>query len=126
MNLKLKHIMRSHTVNDQETDESCKPFTKEELDRALNKMKTKGACGPDDIPPTFLQALGPLAKEELLDIFNSLFKNGICPQQWREAIIIPLLKALKSASELGSFRPISLTSCVGKLYERILADRIYF
>ena len=40
-------------------------------------------------------------------------------------MIIPLLKAGKPASEIESFRPISLTSCVVKLLERMIADRLY-
>ena len=44
---------------------------------------------------------------------------------WGDAIIIPLLKADKSPSELGSYRPISLTSCVGKLLESKITERLY-
>merc|ERR1712048_1254524 len=40
--------------------------------------------------------------------------------------ILPLLKAGKPASELASFRPISLTSCVSKCFERMLAERLYY
>ena len=47
------------------------------------------------------------------------------PQIWKEATIIPLLKAGKPASELSSFRPISLTSCVVKLMEIMVADHLY-
>jgi hypothetical protein len=36
-----------------------------------------------------------------------------------------LLKAGKKASELSSYRPISLTSCVVKLLERLVAERLY-
>ena len=45
---------------------------------------------------------------------------------WRVATIIPLLKAGKSPSEVASLPPISLTSCVVKLLERIKADRLYY
>ena len=41
-------------------------------------------------------------------------------------IIIPLLKHSTPASDIASFRPISLTSCVVKLLERMLAERLYF
>ena len=73
-----------------------------------------------------LKALGPTALQELLDIFNALFRNADCPQIWRNAIILPLLKAGKPASDLASFRPISLTSCVVKILERLLAERLYY
>ena len=101
-------------------------ITLTDLDRALAKTKTKGAAGPDDIPPSFLKALGPLAKSELLAIMNQSLLEGWCPQEWRNAIIVPLLKRGKSASELASYRPISLTSCIAKLMERTIADKIYY
>ena len=88
-------------------------------------MIDKGAAGPDNIPPSFLKSLGPLALQELLSIFNSPFALAHCPRIWRVATIIPLLKAGKTASDVASYRPISLTSCVVKLLERILADRLY-
>ena len=97
-----------------------------ELQSAIKKMKGKGAAGPDNIPPSFLKSLGPLALQELLSIFNSSFSLAHCPRIWRVATIIPLLKAGKSPSEVASFRPISLTSCVVKLLERIIADRLYY
>ena len=72
------------------------------------------------------KALGPVALEELLDLFNRSFISGTVPQAWRNAVIIPLLKAGKSASDLASFHPISLTSCVAKLLERMVAERLYY
>ena len=119
-NRRLKKILESPTVDDK----SCSEFNMSELKKAIRKMKTKGAAGPDEISPSFLKALGPNALAELLAIFNISFKSGITPHAWRSAIIIPLLKQGKPASDLASFRPISLTSCVGKLLERMIADRI--
>ena len=65
-----------------------------------------------------------LALSNLLDIFNSSFHLADCPQVWKNAIIIPLLKNGRPAGELKSYRPISLTSCVVKLFERMFADRL--
>ena len=107
-------------------EESCAPILMSELQSAIKKMKGKGAAGPDNIPPSFLKSLGPFALQELLSIFNSSFSLAHCPRIWRVATIIPLLKAGKSSSEVASFRPISLTSCVVKLLERIIADRLYY
>jgi ribonuclease HI/exonuclease III len=101
-------------------------FTPRELSRAIKKMKIKGAPGPDDIPPSFLKNLGPKAFSFLLNIFNISIDQAVCPQLWRDAIIIPLLKAGKPASKLDSYRPISLTSCVVKCMERMIADRLYY
>ena len=47
-------------------DEMCSSLTIKELSTAIQKLKTKGAAGPDDIPPSFLKALGPIVLQELL------------------------------------------------------------
>ena len=107
-------------------DESCAPILMSKLQSAIKKMKGKGAAGPDNIPPSFLKSLGPLALQELLSIFNSSFSLAHCPRIWRVATTIPQLKAGKSPSEVASFRPISLASCVVKLLKRIIANRLYY
>lgn len=46
------------------------------------------------------------------------------PQEWRHSLIVPILKQHKPANEVSSYRPISLTSCLGKLVERMIHRRI--
>jgi len=107
-------------------DEAPQPaFTMKDLKHALKKMKRRGAPGADEIPPSFLKELGPKALSELLFICNCSFQGADIPQQWRHGIIIPLLKAGKPACDIDSFRPISLTSCVVKLLERMISNRLY-
>ena len=77
-------------------------------------------------PLSFLKSLGPLALQELLSIFNSSFSLAHCPRIWMVATVIPLLKTGKPPSEVTSFRPISVTSCVVKLLEHILGDRLCY
>ena len=102
----------------------CKPFSLEELGAALRQTKPRSAAGPDGVAPRFLLNLGPAAKTYLLECLNESWASGWCPQQWRVATIIPLPKAGKAPSRLDSFRPISLTSCVVKTLERMIAARL--
>ena len=57
---------------------------------------------------------------------NISFRTSVWLQVWCLPIIIPLLKARKSTKLLASFRPISLTSCIVKLFERMMADLIRY
>jgi hypothetical protein len=106
-------------------DASCSEFSLTELKKAIGQMKAKGAAGPDNIPPSFLKALGGRGLTELLAIFIESFIRAECGQIWRNATIIPLHKVGKPASDLASFRPVSLTSCVAKTLERMVANRLY-
>ena len=45
---------------------------------------------------------------------------------WRNAIIVPLLKQGKPAGSVASYRPISLTSCFGKVMERLVSNRLTY
>ncbi len=74
----------------------------EEIDEAILQMRAKSAPGPDDIPQTFLKALGPRARQELLGIFNLSFSTGKSPQIWKIAIILPLKKAGKPPGCISS------------------------
>ena len=46
-NRKAKEMLRSKGVD----DESTQPISMLELEKAIQKMRAKGAPGPDDIPP---------------------------------------------------------------------------
>ena len=120
------HLLKKRVYALSVDKNSCTSINMSELLSAIQKMKQKGTAGPDNIPPILFKSLGPFALQELLSIFNASFHLANCPWIWRVAIIIPLLKAGKSPGDVTSFRPISLTSCIAKLLERIIADRIYY
>ena len=57
-------------------------------------------------------------------MFNKCWISEEIPNKWRTAIIKTLLKEGKDPKDTTSYRPISLTSCLGKLLEKIVADRL--
>ena len=56
--------------------------------------------GLDDIPYSFIQNLPPNSKIQLLKIYNTIWNNGIFSDQWRNAIIIPILKSNKNKYDI--------------------------
>ena len=66
-----------------------------------------------------LKHLGSTGKQVVLKLINKSWTTGQLPKAWKIAIIKP-------AEETGSYRPISLTSCLGKLAERMTNARLYW
>ena len=92
----------------------------------IEEAKNNKAAGEDEIPYEFLKNLGPHAKEALLHLYQRCWQGEDIPTKWRTAIIRPLLKDGKDPKLTVSFRPISLTSCVGKILEKIITDRLMY
>ena len=57
---------------------------------------------------------------------NASLMMGHVPCSWKNAFIILLLKPGKERSQASSYRPISLLSCVGKVLEKIIKQRLLF
>lgn len=101
------------------------PFTMQELLRALCCRKAT-APGPDRITYSMLHHLSTASLEGLLGFFNLVWREGFLPSCWKIATVIPLLKPGKEASDPASYRPIALTSCLGKTFERMVNARLMY
>ena len=73
-----------------------------------------------------LKQLPRSGKEFLLYIFNVSWTLHSFLSIWKTSSIVSIHKMEKTHDSPASFRPISLTSCVSKLFERIILSRLLF
>jgi Reverse transcriptase (RNA-dependent DNA polymerase) len=99
------------------------PSSDWEFMSALRELKNT-APRPDNIHNVMLNNLNPSSLQYLLAIYNRLWVEEVFPESWREAINIPILEPGKSKEQVSSYRPISLTSCLCKLLERMINKRL--
>ena len=77
----------------------------------------KTAVGPDDIPYWFWRNFSSDLAPVITVIFNRSLTEGIVPNMWKKANILPVPK--KSPLETcNQLRPISLTAIIMRLFER--------
>ncbi|XP_072142945.1 uncharacterized protein [Dermacentor andersoni] len=94
----------------------------EEVRAALHELNSKSAAGPDHISNRALKNLSDVAIENLTGYYNKCWSAGSLPQQWKTAKTILIPKPGKPPNT-DNLRPISLTSCVGKVLEHVLMCR---
>ena len=104
----------------------CSPFTLAEFLAAASNFSSSTATGPDKVAYPMLKHLPRSGIDLLLHIFNLSWSSHSFPSIWKTSSIIPIHKMGKPLDSPASFRPISLTSCVSKLFERIIRSRLFF
>ncbi|GFU17305.1 probable RNA-directed DNA polymerase from transposon X-element [Trichonephila clavipes] len=67
-----------------------------------------------------------LAFKRLKQMLAEVWKEHCFPSSWREATVIPILKPGKVATDPLSYRPIALTSCFCKTFERMVNTRLVY
>ena len=96
----------------------------DDVNAALRKVKGRTAPGADEIPSLALKRASPKFVEILAQLFTICMLAGYFPGAWKSATGIMIPKPGKDHKLPGSYRPISLLSCVGKLFERVLSTRL--
>ena len=98
-------------------------FSEEDVDTLLTKLKDNKSPGVDNIHPAMLKNLHSELKKPLYLLFRKSLDEGTVPNDWKMANVAPIHK--KGNKKLTSnFRPVSLTSMVGKLLERLINQAI--
>lgn len=80
----------------------------------LETINCKPAPGPDGVSNKALRNLSDAAVTTLTEYFNRCWRVGKLPTSWKEARTVLIPKPGKKPS-IENLRPISLTSCVGKV-----------
>lgn len=80
--------------------------------------------GFDGLPYTIIKNFSPLTIIFLASLFNHMI--GICyfPTQWKNALVLAIPKPGKNSKIITNWRPISQLSCLSKIFEKIIYNRI--
>ncbi|CAM5164461.1 unnamed protein product [Natator depressus] len=94
-----------------------------EVEAKLEQLNGTKSGGPDNLHPRILKELAHEIASPLARIGNESVNSGVVPCDWRIANIIPIFKKGKKRDP-GNYRPVSLTSVVCKVLEKILKEKV--
>lgn len=91
----------------------------DKLNFVVSSLKKRSSPGYDQVNNRIISRPPFDYRSLLLSILNNLFSEDLFPESWKTSIVYIIPK-----SSPGKFRPISLTSCILKLLEKLILQRL--
>ena len=101
-----------------------KYIEKEEILKCIKKRKNNKAISEDAIINEYIKATSDQFIDVYEKLFNLIFESGIVPESWLIRNIIPIYKNKGDSNDPKNFLPITIVSCLGKLFTVVLTERL--
>ena len=98
--------------------------TSNEIGESLRRRNNKFAPGSDGVRWKHLKILHRKRPPLLTNLMNACLRYSTFLAEWKEAFVSFIPKREKPSEDAGSYRPISLLSCLGKLLETLIKSRL--
>lgn len=95
-----------------------------ELKTLTEMLKPRKAAGYDEISNVALKNLPEIMLSRIKSVMNKCLGIGYFPRSWKVGKVVAIPKPGKDLSQASSYRPITLESCLGKLLEKVILDRM--
>ena len=100
------------------------PFTRKTIINEILNIKNDSASGPDHFPAILLKECAEELSEPLYMLWRYSLDTGDIAPLFKMAIICPIQKPNTQRCHPKSYRPVSLTSHIVKVFERVVRSAI--
>lgn len=100
-------------------------WTIDDVEAAISKLKPAKAAGPDSVVPLLIKNGGRRLASALTYLFNTCMNQGIHPSALKTSNVVVLFKGKGDPQDCANYRPLALTSIIGKLMEFLVVDYVY-
>uniref|UniRef100_L7LU83 Putative tick transposon n=1 Tax=Rhipicephalus pulchellus TaxID=72859 RepID=L7LU83_RHIPC len=100
-------------------------FTHRSVERALSRLRTHTATGPDDIPARLIKCLGSDCKDQLAGFFTNILDGAEIPREWRLGRVVLIPKKGGNTSHLSDYRPLTVTCTLYRAFTQVIKDWVY-
>ena len=109
-------------ISFDEPNEDEKPITWQEFETLIQDSR-RSAMGPDEVNFLMLAKMEKVHQKQIFELFKNIWESGRYPKAWKTADIVPLIKPGK---DLTDPRPISLTNCLARIFDKLINSRLYY
>ena len=124
---KIPHVetnFKDYLTNKQENSFRLNPTTPLEISNIIISIQLSKASGPNSIHTKLLKDCIHIFSFILSILINKSFSEGSFPDFLKLANVIPIFKK-NDKNICSNYRPISLLSNIGKIYERVFHTQLY-
>ncbi|MES9880523.1 MAG: reverse transcriptase family protein [Sedimenticola sp.] len=100
------------------------PITADEISKAIRNLNNSKTPGNDLILNEYLKNTTDIMMPHYVTLFNVVLSTGILPDSWVLGQIMPIYKNKGDSTKPENYRPITILSCLGKLFTCILNNRL--
>ena len=121
---KIKDLISDFQYLDANDEILNSVITYEEVSRCIDRLNNGKASGLDRILNEYIKSTKATFIATYVKLFNMIFDSGCFPEQWSTGMISPIYKSKGDRSNPQNYRPITILSCLGKLFTSILNGRL--
>lgn len=99
------------------------PISEKEIDVAISQLKLNKSPGLDNVSNNMIKSSKSTLTKCFKKVFNACLSSGVYPSSWAEGYITPLYKA-NDIADPSNYRGLTITSSIGKLFNRVLNMRL--
>ena len=114
----------NEVISHPDFDLSELDLTKQDIKDQLLILNSKKAYGWDKISPVFLKVDSTKIVNCLYNIFEFSLENGIFPESWKKAVVLPLYKK-ETPTLVSNYRPVSILCTMSKVFEKIVYKYVF-
>lgn len=100
------------------------PINEFEVQSAIKQLKNNKSPGIDNIKNEHIKNTSQIMIPLYTKLFNLIFDTAIIPKSWSIGVIKPIYKNKGDPSLPENYRPITILSCLGKLFTLIINNRL--
>ena len=102
---------------------SLRQVTEKEVRKIMKNMSKKKSKGNDGVSQECLLLGLDVLAAPLTKIINNSINSGVFPDQWKEAIVVPILKK-GDAKDPKNYRPVSCLVAASKVLEKAVCEQL--